>query len=206
VIQRGLVRTVGARFHLGGLGAFGTTALRPHTNLTPPPEDVFGPEVQELQRTLEQTTDPDASARALDAFFVRRMDCSGAYPLFERALAALGESHGCASVETIAEAAGTSSRQVDRLFARYLGIPPKTVGRVLRFQKALRRLMRDPGCALVHIATDAGYHDQAHFIKEFKKMSGGVPRGYRGYYPPAGPNDFAPNVVVFVQDRERTGR
>lgn len=32
-------------------------------------------------------------------------------------------------------------------------------------------------------------------------LTGGVPRGYRGYYPPAAPRDFAPNVVLFVQDR-----
>lgn len=31
-------------------------------------------------------------------------------------------------------------------------------------------------------------------------MTGGVPRGYRGYFPAEVPTDFAPNVVVFVQD------
>ena len=34
-----------------------------------------------------------------------------------------------------------------------------------------------------------------NFIKDFKRMSGGVPRGYRGYYPPEGPADFAPNAT-----------
>lgn len=89
---------------------------------------------------------------------------------------------------------------MDRWFARQVGIPPKTVGRILRFQGALRALMRDPGVPLADVAADAGYFDQAHFVRDFRRMTGGVPRGYRGYYPPAGPADFAPNVVVFVQD------
>jgi hypothetical protein len=37
-------------------------------------------------------------------------------------------------------------------------------------------------------------------------MTGGLPRGYRGYYPPDGPSDFAPNVVVFVQSGEARER
>jgi AraC-like DNA-binding protein len=50
------------------------------------------------------------------------------------------------------------------------------------------------------VSASAGYFDQAHFIKGFRKMTGGVPRGYRGYFPAEVPTDFAPNVVVFVQD------
>jgi hypothetical protein len=60
--------------------------------------------------------------------------------------------------------------------------------------------MADPGVSLGEVAADAGFYDQAHFIRDFRVFSGGVPRGYRGYYPVQGPADFAPNVVVFVQD------
>lgn len=74
------------------------------------------------------------------------------------------------------------------------------MSRVLRFQSALTALMRDPGCTLAQVATGSGYFDQAHFVKEFRRLSGGVPRGYRGYFPPDGPDDFKPNVVVFLQD------
>ena len=100
----------------------------------------------------------------------------------------------------LAEVAASSPRQVERLFSRGLGFPPKTVGRVLRFQFALRQLMTDPGVPLGKVAAETGYYDQAHFVRDFRTFSGGVPRGYRGYYPPEGPTDFAPNVVVFVQD------
>ena len=60
--------------------------------------------------------------------------------------------------------------------------------------------MEDPGHPLAEVAAEAGYFDQAHFIKDFRQMTGGVPRGYRGYYPKDAPTDFAPNVVAFLQD------
>ncbi|HMV70392.1 MAG TPA: helix-turn-helix domain-containing protein, partial [Myxococcota bacterium] len=83
-----------------------------------------------------------------------------------------------------------------------VGLSPKVIARITRFQAALRSLMRDPGVSLADVALEAGYFDQAHFIRDFRRMTGGVPRGYRGYYPEAGPYDFAPNVVAFVQDPE----
>lgn len=202
IVQRGAVRIAGVRFRLGGLGPLVRGELRRFTGLTVPPRDIFGPEIDALEAALRGTDDVDAQARHLDAFFTAALHTEEAFERFAALLEALEASGGRASVETLATRAHLSSRHVDRLFARYLGIAPKTVARILRFQTTLRALMRDPGGTLADVATDAGYFDQAHFIKDFKRMSGGVPRGYRGYYPERGPSDFAPNVVVFLQDGE----
>lgn len=198
IIQRGSVRIVGVRFHLGGLAPFARDPLASFTDLTPAPDVVLGPRVRDLEVALRDDPGPDAAAALLDAFFLDRFaDIPAA---FARALETLTSTGGRASVADLADAAGVSHRQVERLFARHLGIPPKTVGRIVRFQGALRSLMADPGCPLGEIAAGAGYYDQAHFIRDFRLFSGGVPRGYRGYYPPEGPADFAPNVVAFIQD------
>ncbi len=202
IIQRGMVRTTGVRFRLGGLGAFVRGALRGWTNTTPSPADVFGPSAVTCERELAATHDFDEQTAALDRFLIAQLVSDPGYETFARALERLEGSDGNSSVESVAREVGISTRRIDRLFARYLGIGPKTIARVLRFQRTLRALMRDPGHALADIALDAGYFDQAHFVKDFKRMTGGVPRGYRGYYPPAGPADFAPNVVVFLQDGE----
>ena len=201
IVQRGDVRIAGVRFHLGGLGPFCRGALRPWTGKTPDPIEVFGDDALVLERDLAQRSTIDAHAQRLDAFFLQRLVLDEPHARFRRALAHLSAADGNAGVTEVAAAAGVSQRHADRLFARYLGIAPKTVGRVLRFQRALRALMRDPGVALAEVAAQAGYFDHAHFIKDFRRMSGGVPRGYRGYYPPDAPSHFAPNVVVFLQDK-----
>jgi AraC-like DNA-binding protein len=203
IIQRGQVRVAGVRFHLGGLAPFARAPLARLTGLTPRPELVFDREILNLEAALRDNPTPDAGAALLDAFFLQHLATDGSLPTFQLALDALRASSGRAPVSDLAAGAGVSERQVERLFERHLGIPPKTVGRVVRFQKALRSLMADPGGSLGEIAAAAGYYDQAHFIRNFRLFSGGVPRGYRGYYPPEGPADFAPNVVVFVQDDDR---
>jgi AraC-like DNA-binding protein len=198
IIQRGSVRIAGVRFRLGGLAPFARDPLAQVTDLTPAPDVVLGPRVRDLEAALRDDPGPDAAAAQLDAFFLDRF--ADVPPAFAGALDTLTSTGGRASITDLADAAGVSQRQLERLFGRHLGIPPKTVGRILRFQGALRSLIADPGCPLGEIAATAGYYDQAHFIRDFRLFSGGVPRGYRGYYPPEGPADFAPNVVAFIQD------
>lgn len=200
ISQRGLVRVSGVRFRLGGLGAFAHGQLRDWTGLTPEPRQVLGNGAVVLEKQLHDTADLDEQANRLDAFFLERLAEGGSYDVFRRILDELVSSDAGARVHEFATTTRVSHRQVERLFAKHLGIAPKTVARVLRFQTTLMALMRDPACPLAELAARAGYFDQAHFIKDFKRMSGGVPRGYRGYYPPEGPADFAPNVVVFLQD------
>lgn len=202
--QRGRVHLVGVRFRLGGVGPFARGDLRPFTGATPAPREVFGPAVDALEAALAGVA-PDAAVALLDQFFAAHLRLDAGRAGFERALDVLERTTGAADVQTVAARVGASVRQVDRWFARQVGIPPKVVGRILRFQAALRTLMRDPGCPLGEVAAAAGYFDQAHFVRDFRRLSGGVPRGYRGYYPPSGPADFAPNVVVFVQDGEGAG-
>ena len=198
--QRGAVTITGVRFCLEGLAAFTRVRLDRWSGRTPPPRDVLGEEAIDLEAELRASPDLEFSARVLDEFFRARLRRDSAQAAFEEALAALVHAGGRARLDELAETAGVSPRQVERLFARGLGFPPSTVGRVVRFQTALRRLMEDPGVTLGDVAADAGYYDQAHFVRGFRLFSGGVPRGYRGYYPEEGPSDFAPNVVVFVQD------
>jgi AraC-like DNA-binding protein len=202
IVQRGQVRIFGVRFRLGGLGVFVRSPLRGFTNQTPSPEAVFGPTVTALEALLAGASGLDEAARALDAFWLGRFRRDAAREAFEVALQRLVETEGRAAVGEVAASVG--ARQLDRLFARHLGLPPKVVGRILRFQSALRALMHDATVGLADVAYRAGYFDQAHFIRDFRVMSGGVPRGYRGYFPPSAPTDFSPNVVVFVQDAPST--
>ena len=196
ISQHGLVDIAGVRFRLGGLGTFVRSPLAALTGRTPDADDVFGPDAVALERALKGTPDLDAKASLLDDFLMSRLEAGGRYLRFAAALSGIerGEHPPLTATER---------RDRARLFGRYLGIAPQTMRRIVRFQGALRQLMTDPECSLAELATQTGYFDQAHFIREFRQMTGGVPRGYRGYYPPEGPADFAPNVVAYVQDAPR---
>jgi AraC-like DNA-binding protein len=200
ITQRGRVRVCGVRFFLGGLGAFVPDSVKPWTNQTAEPAAVWGPSATALDTSLARLG-PDEAALRLDAWLLARLQREEGRERVERALGLLNRDPGM-SVADMARTLHVSRRQVERLLAHHVGIGPKTMGRILRFQRALRALMSDPGTSLAAVAADAGYFDQPHFIRDFRRMTGGVPRGYKGYFPEDGPHDFAPNVVAFVQAKE----
>jgi AraC-like DNA-binding protein len=86
----------------------------------------------------------------------------------------------------LGEALGTTERQLLRRFNAAVGYGPKTLDRVLRFQ---RFLSRAPAVAngeegLARIAAEVGYADQAHLSRECVRLSGLSPtRLVAGWLP-----------------------
>lgn len=70
----------------------------------------------------------------------------------------------------IAASAGLSMRQLERVSQRYFGTNPKTLTRVLRLRRSLRR--RVSGSTWTEAAFDAGYADQAHLSREARAIIG----------------------------------
>jgi transcriptional regulator GlxA family with amidase domain len=81
---------------------------------------------------------------------------------------------GQVSVSALADSAGVSNRQLERRFIHDVGIGPKLLCRILRFQEIFRAVDRaDPRWAVV--AADCGYYDQAHLIRDFQQFARQTP-------------------------------
>lgn len=83
---------------------------------------------------------------------------------------------------TIAEAArdfGLSERQLRRRSLAAIGYGPKTLARVLRFQRFLAAADASPVASLAQLALDAGYADQAHLTRECTRLAGLPPLALR---------------------------
>ena len=76
------------------------------------------------------------------------------------------------------EAGAVSARYVQRLFGDYVGVPPRQLGRIARFLRALPHVRRAE-TSLTALAHDLGYHDQAHFCREFRRFAGEPPSAWR---------------------------
>jgi AraC-like DNA-binding protein len=79
-------------------------------------------------------------------------------------------------VESVAKRLGITARHLSRVFTESIGIGPKDFARAARLQRAVRRLATSTNW--VHIATDAGYYDQAHLIADFRDLVGLTPGAF----------------------------
>ena len=82
-----------------------------------------------------------------------------------------------ASAGDLADAVGMTVRSLERLSNRVFGFPPKLLLRRQRFLRSLSQFMLDPSLKWMN-AMDEQYHDQAHFIRDFKRFMGMTPRSY----------------------------
>ena len=88
--------------------------------------------------------------------------------------------HSAASVADVSSRVYVSERQLRRRFAERVGYGPKTLHRVLRFQR-LVSILGEPGTELARAAVTAGYADQAHLTRECRELSGLTPAELAGW-------------------------
>lgn len=94
----------------------------------------------------------------------------------ERAIELIARTGGTIRVDDLAAEFGFGRKRLDRMFQREIGWSPKKICRIIRFQHALRILPRVN--SLAEAAYELGYFDQAHFIREFRELSGRTPGDY----------------------------
>jgi AraC-like DNA-binding protein len=82
------------------------------------------------------------------------------------------------TVSALADDAGMGLRTLQRHFMDQLGVSPRQHLRYLRFERARQLLLRRDH-RTVDIAMVAGYSDQAHFVREFRRFSGVTPGRWR---------------------------
>lgn len=87
----------------------------------------------------------------------------------------LVETGGRVSIGAIVGEVGCSRKHLITQFREEIGLPPKTLARVLRFGRAVRIIKQGRGARLTEIAHDCGYYDQAHFSRDFRAFAGVTP-------------------------------
>lgn len=119
----------------------------------------------------------------LDDFFMKRL-MDTPLPSTAWAWARLRRSAGRAEIGPIADELGWSHRRLVREFRDQIGLPPKMLGRVMRFERATE-LMREAR-PLGEVAHECGYYDQAHMNRDFAKFVAASPGNYAARLMPDG--------------------
>jgi AraC-like DNA-binding protein len=83
----------------------------------------------------------------------------------------LKNSNGLITVRDLERRTGYSSRYLEMLFTNHVGLSPKALGRIYRFQRFYKRWAAGEIYGTLKSELYDYYYDQAHFTKEFKRMT-----------------------------------
>jgi len=98
-----------------------------------------------------------------------------------------------------------TGRQVERRVRELTRTSPKQIACLSRFQKARDAIWADPSIDLAGLAVDAGYSDQPHMTRHFRRFSGQTP-GQFARDSASKKTWLAAQDVAFVQERAASER
>ncbi|MDY8136991.1 helix-turn-helix transcriptional regulator [Aquimarina sp. 2201CG5-10] len=154
------------------------TSLTEIMNKFVPVENLIETDVE--LSTLKNTTsnNPDDLIKLIEEFILLRIaqnpirkEILGVYELI------LKSKGNEVNLNDIADGTGYSARYINKLFKKYLGMSPKQFIKLARFNYGLKLIGElNSDSNLTQVALELGYYDQAHFIKDFKNVSGKTPK------------------------------
>jgi AraC-like DNA-binding protein len=156
----------GVRFRPGAAAAVLGLPAHAIRDARVPLVDIWGRDADRMAELVEAAAD---RPRALETLVARRVREAG--PLDREAAGVLRNTGS--PVAAVADELGYSERHLRRLCQETFGYGPKTLHRILRFQRAVQLI--DAGRSLAEVSAACGYADQAHLTREVRALSGRPP-------------------------------
>ena len=165
----------GVKFRPGGLRPFLGCAVSTLTDRQLALHEVFGDEGG-LHERVTACADELAMIDVVRAFLLERLPMAD--PQTERVaalVAGIEADRTLTRADVFATRHGMNLRALQRLFDDYAGVGPKWVIGRYRLHEAVDRLADGETVDWTALALDLGYFDQAHFIRDFRKLVGRTP-------------------------------
>jgi AraC-like DNA-binding protein len=100
------------------------------------------------------------------------------YAYVEAAVNSILQNRGLFPGARLLQRTGISKVYLDKLFGKYVGIPPKTFSRIIQLNHFLACKAAMPSRTLTDCSYEAGYYDQSHLTRAFHQFAGHSPKEY----------------------------
>jgi AraC-like DNA-binding protein len=167
---------VSARLHpLGALRLFGPDVPK-CVNAVVDLELLLGPPARELRALLLGAESTEERFTYLERFLVPLLSL-GVVPstVVCDAACLIEEAHGHLRIASLHAGLGGSRKQLWLRFARELGVSPKAYAQIQRFVWTVARLRESTSVDWPALAVAAGYSDQSHLVRDFRRVASASP-------------------------------
>lgn len=170
----------GVKFRPGGFYPFLQRPLSSIADGSIALQDVFGDDADMLENEVLTNTDVAGMIAVTTRFL--QVHAPPTDPNVDRIAAIVArivDDRSLTNVDDLARRNGLSKRSLQRLFKQYVGVSPKWMIARYRLHDAVELLASGETIDGPRLALKLGYFDQAHFIRDFKKLIGRSPTDYR---------------------------
>lgn len=172
--QPGAVRMIGIRLMPGSEYLFSGMKASDLVNNFVPLAAINNKLTDILQSLTTASTDAD-KIKYTEALLLALLRTDAGVEKALQATHIIMAAKGDVMVEDVALQVAVSYKQLERLFAKHVGLSPKAFARVHRFYNAFAQVRALQKANWMQVLHNCGYYDQAHFIKDFSYFSGITP-------------------------------
>jgi AraC-like DNA-binding protein len=174
---------IGVLFRPGSASMFFPVAAHELHNLDIALSDFNPGEADRLLNEVCSARGELAQFLLLERYLSRKLNTAAAiHPAVSYAIEQLSRDDG-GRIRQLQLATGLSHTRFIQLFHEYVGLTPKLFFRVRRFKTLLDRIEKGIPVNWSEAATDGGYFDQAHLIRDFRAFAGLTPLEYTRTMP-----------------------
>lgn len=141
--------------------------------------EALGGEWGRLFEPFFYLTKMEERIRLVEAFLLKKLDAANENPALLNSIHLILSASGAVTVRDVCEYSTVSQRQIERLFLQKIGLPPKKIASLVRYQNVWRDIVMSGDFDAHNAVYRYGYTDQAHLLKEFRRFHGTNPEGAR---------------------------
>lgn len=157
------------RFYPWGAALFAEESLRETKNAFFDADCHFSTVKREMEQYLFDVSDICQLIPVAEKILLNRLNERHQNQTVFQAVARILEKRGNLSAAALGQEIFVSSRQLQRLFLEYIGVAPKSLASMVRYQYIWNELLQDKNFNKADAALRYGYTDQAHLCHDFKK-------------------------------------
>lgn len=129
-----------------------------------------------LEEQLAEATSDSSRITVVENFLISRMTATEPDKLVLAALALIHKSKGNIRIKELTEQLHISQSPLEKRFRQAVGASPKKFASIVRLKYVIQQY--SSANSLTELGYEAGFYDQAHFIKEFKTFTDDTPEKF----------------------------
>lgn len=174
IVSKKNSETLGIRFKAGHFNAISNIPLSKIKNKAINASEIFPKLNYSILEELVGKNNPFEKIQLINNFLITEINWSNTNlnSLELSVCESIRSSFKEINLAKIAQDHFISLRQLERRFKTVVGVTMKEYHSIIRFNKTIKSISKDPNSSLLSIAFDNGYFDHSHLTKEINRMSG----------------------------------
>lgn len=125
---------------------------------------------KELSGPLSEPGNLTELSRLAESLLLKRLERTKINKTVDGIMNDILRKHGSLGIDQLSKDNFISSRQMERLFHEYIGITPKKLSNLVRYQNLWRDIVSQTSFNMMDAVLKYGYTDVPHLMREFKRF------------------------------------